>query len=128
MWAVAAESTMTADIALYGVLGTLATGMVTTLVYVIRGSKEIEGVGRAVNHVDGPTIQQNVTQIAEHVSELREAQRQFTERGWATGLGEDIDTAPKLTEAIRSLQHETEQIRDKLVEHDAWEKAQKYQA
>ena len=59
----------------------------------------------------------------------------------ATGLGSDIDTAPRLTQTIRDLQtHDEAEARDhKLImiklaamdwaiqDHVAWEMSQKYQ-
>ena len=113
MWAAAAMEQNPESIALYGVLGTIITGMGTTLVYVIKGHNEARAANRAVNNVDGPTISANVAHIVEQVEELRAAQKEFRDRGWHA-LPPDLGTSAGLTDVIRDLQRSTV---DQLDEH-----------
>lgn len=130
-------------LALLGVMATLVGG----LVYLAKAyantkvaAEQATEANRAVNNVDGPTIQANVAHLVEVVDLLVKKQDDFDAKGWAVGLGSDIDTAPRLTETIRKLQHYDEaqdvdhqHILDKLeamdtaiAAHVKWEEEQKW--
>ena len=138
-------ATSTQDQTLIGIVGVMAVSMAGALTFAVKGWQEArkgaassKGAYEAVNGV-GPgqhRLYDAVSHIADAVERLEAKQQDFDNKGWATGLGGDIDTAPKLTEAIRTLQHQQldhQAILDKLEaldvavrDHVIWEMNQKY--
>ena len=114
------------------ILGLIVAGLITCILLLVRTLAEARGANAAVNNVEGPTISANVQHLVEEVGSLREAQKDFARRGWAT-LPEPIDTAVGLVTTMDSMRRDIEagsegiaQIAQRLAEHDAWERSQKF--
>ena len=85
-------------------------------------------------------IYEKVSRIDDVVGRLEKHQDDFDAKGWETGLPVDMNSAPKLTETIRGLQHQAElhsahfdtvngkldKVLEDLTAHVEWEMKQKY--
>ncbi len=132
-------------IAALAIAGTLA-GAIVLLVKIREQARtaasQATQANQAVNNVapgEEHSLWDQVAFIREDVAELVEAQRDFAQRGWRT-LPDDIATASRLTETIRSLQHADERqleryddidrklstLHEFLRDHDRWERQEKY--
>lgn len=137
MLAAAATNNDQVALALIAVVAT----SVAALVFVIRqnryvrsAAEEATAANQAVNNV-GPgkhNLYDMVSNIHDDVVELREAQKDFTKRGWHA-LEPPIDTAIGLTRTISQMQHDHDELHQKLDmvlaelrDHVQWEVEEKY--
>jgi len=85
-------------------LGVVITMLAGALVLLAKTLAETKQVNAAVNNrPDGEGLFAQLATVQVGLDQLLDAQEDFAKRGWRS-LPEDLDTAPKLTQAIRDLQ------------------------
>lgn len=132
--------TETSDQIVLAILGILAT-LVAALVFLAKGyaktkvaAEQATQANQAVNNV-GPgehRMYDMVTEMGKKLEHISVEQEEFQTKGWKT-LPDDLASASRLTETIRSIQHNDEILHQKLDmiikelrEHVEWEIKAKY--